>query len=73
MWSLPSKRKPKRLLRLRRGWPRLTSWEAADQKVEVLKKKVEESNTKLAQALSVIMAQDEELGATKKRLESTTA
>ena len=50
----------------------MTSQEAANQKMEVLKKKVEESNTKLTQALSVVMAQDEELMATKKRLESTT-
>ena len=43
--------------------------DSAEQKVEVLKGKVEKFDTKLAQALSVIMARDEELTAMKRNLE----
>ena len=43
--------------------------DSANQKVEVLKGKLEESHTKLAQALTVVMTQDEELAAIKKNLE----
>ena len=43
--------------------------DSAEHKVEVLKGKVEKFDTKLAQALSVIMARDEELAAMKRNLE----
>lgn len=45
------------------------AWAFADQKMEVLQGMVEESDTKLAQALSVIMARDEELATMKRGLE----
>ena len=43
--------------------------DSVEHKVEVLKGKVEKFDTKLAQALSVIMARDEELAAMKRNLE----
>lgn len=42
---------------------------STDQKMEVLQGMVEESNTKLAQAFSVIMARDKELTAMRRGLE----
>lgn len=43
--------------------------DSANHKVEILKGKLEESDTKLAQAQSVVTARIEELRAMKKRLE----
>lgn len=45
------------------------AWDSTERKLKVLKGKLEESNTKLSQALSVIMARNTKLGDLKKRLD----
>ena len=45
------------------------AWDATNRKVGVLEGKLEESDTKLAQALSVVSARDKELEDTRKSIE----